>query len=412
MVLLSSGGKLVLSPGSSHTELKHGNVRSVKRLKWIINRLIEFDIILDNGSLDTAIRPWNTITGQALDLLCAGLSVRTTDIDERMENPFMEDPQSEDFAKRSNRKLMCAPTLFEVATVADMCVDLILRGNVRPQFGQREQIVNSYCLELGGSANIFATQMAKLGARTAVLGYVGSDLFGDFVLQRLMESGVDVSLVKRDNSVATGLGVTLAEPDDRAILTILGSIDLSRPCDLPDSPRSISRHWHVASPFLLRGLRSAWPKFLGRAKADGLTVSLDPNWDPDESCDGIKDLLPLVDVFLPNEAEATALTGLTNSIEAGRQLAKACPLVVIKRGSRGAIAVRDDRVWKIEASPVPTADGTPIDTVGAGDNFDAGFLRAWMLGKDIDDCLCLGRLCASESLSSAGGIRGQWTGSI
>jgi sugar/nucleoside kinase (ribokinase family) len=293
-----------------------------------------------------------------------------------------------------------------------MCVDLILQGNTRPQFGQREQIVNSFSLELGGSANIFATQMAKLGARTAVLGYVGCDAFGDFALQRLKESGVDSSLVKRESSIVTGLGVTLAEADDRAILTVLGSIDASRPCDLPSSPRSITRHWHVASPFLLRGLRSAWPHFLSRAKADGLTVSLDPNWDPDETWEGIKELLPLVDVFLPNDAEATALTGLSDSTEAACRLAMSCPLVVVKRGSRGAIAVREGRVWEIPASSVPTLDGIPVDTVGAGDNFDAGFLRAWMLGKEIDACLSLGTLCATASLCSAGGIRGQWVESI
>src|SRR5579863_10328724 len=223
---------------------------------------------------------------------------------------------SEGFARSANEKRGFAPPQFEVATAADMCVDLILQGNTRPQFGQREQIVNGYCLELGGSANIFATQMAKLGARTAVLGYVGSDPFGEFILQRLTESGVDTSLVKQDSSIATGLGVALVEADDRAILTVLGSIDSNRPSDLPSSPRSLSKHWHVASPFLLRNLRSAWPQFLRRAKEVGLTVSLDPNWDPEETWDGIKELLPLVDVFLPNEAEATALTGLSDSTEA------------------------------------------------------------------------------------------------
>jgi sugar/nucleoside kinase (ribokinase family) len=119
-----------------------------------------------------------------------------------------------------------------------------------------------------------------------------------------MHCGADSSLVKRDSSIPTGLGVTRAEIDDRAILTVLGSINLSRLCDLTSSPRSISKHWHVASPFLLRGLRSSWPQFLRRAKEDGLTVSLDPNWDSEETWEGIKELLPLVDVFLFNEAEA------------------------------------------------------------------------------------------------------------
>ncbi|HEY1902781.1 MAG TPA: carbohydrate kinase family protein [Terracidiphilus sp.] len=322
----------------------------------------------------------------------------------------MTDLRPEDFAKGADEKEESA--LFDVVTAADMCVDLILQGNTRPQFSQHEQIVSSYCLELGGSANIFATQMAKLGAHTAVLGYVGCDAFGDFALQRLKDCGVNLSLVKRDSSIPTGLGVALVEADDRAILTVLGSIDSSQPCDLPRYLGDLCKHWHVASPFLLRGLRSAWPEFLGRAKADGLTVSLDPNWDPEEAWEGIKELLPLVDVFLPNKAEATALTGLSDSIEAGRQLAMSCPLVVVKRGSRGAIAVRGDRVWEIEASPVRTSDGHPVDTVGAGDNFDAGFLRAWMLGREIDICLSLGSRCASASLTSEGGIRGQWTGLI
>ncbi len=314
--------------------------------------------------------------------------------------------------KRAKEKPKAALPWCEVATVADMCVDLVLRGNVRPQFSQREQIVESYCLELGGSAGIFASQMAKLGARTAVIGYVGDDSFGNFILKRLVESGVDVSLVKQDRSLRTGLGVTLAEPDDRAILTFLGSIDSTRPSDLPNSPGEMCRHWHIASPFLLRSLRATWKQFLQRAKADGLTVSLDPNWDPDEQWDGIKDLLPLVDVFLPNDAEATALTGLTDSTEAARQLAKSGPLVVVKRGAQGAIAVSGDRVWESKAPQAPSFAGTPIDTVGAGDNFDAGFLRGWMLGKDMNECLRLGHLCASASLSAAGGIQGQWTGPI
>lgn len=298
--------------------------------------------------------------------------------------------------------------LYEVATISDMCVDLIVRGNVRPQFSQKEQLVDGYCLELGGSANIFACQMAKLGLRTAVIGYVGLDMFGDFALRRLKEAGVDVTLVKRSSSVRTGLGVTLAEANDRAILTFLGTIDLGGPSDLPQSPRDVCRHWHLASPFLLRNLRFAWRDFLLRAKEDGVTVSLDPNWDPDEQWEWISELLPMVDVFLPNDAEAMALTGLMNPEEAAHQLARNGPLVVVKRGARGALAVRGDKIWEIPPSELMPVTESPVDTVGAGDNFDAGFVKAWLSGMDIEECLRLGHLCAVSSLSAAGGIEGQW----
>lgn len=301
-----------------------------------------------------------------------------------------------------------ARPLYEVATISDMCIDLIVRGNVRPQFSQKEQLVDGCFLDLGGSANIFACQMARLGLHTAVIGYVGTDMLGDFALKRLKEAGVDVTLVKRSSSVQTGLGVTLVEANDRAILTFPGTIDSCGSADLPASPRDFCRHWHLASPFLLRNLRLAWRDFLLRAKAEGVTVSFDPNWDPDEEWHWIKELLPLVDVFLPNDAEAMALTGLTDPDEAAHQLAQNGPMVVVKRGARGALAVRGDRVWEVPTSELMPLAGSPVDTVGAGDNFDAGFIKGWLSGMDVDECLRLGHLCAVSSLSAAGGIAGQW----
>lgn len=301
---------------------------------------------------------------------------------------------------------------FDVLTVSDMCVDLILRGNVRPRFGQQEQIVGSYSLELGGSANIFASQIARLGLRSGVLGYAGSDLFGDFAVRRLTECGVDVSLVRRTAAVPTGLGVHLDESGDRAILTATGTIDATQPADLPVAPEKLCRHWHLASPFLLRSLRSSWSDFLHRARTAGVTISFDPNWDTEQEWHWITDLLPSVNVFLPNEAEAKALTGADDPADAARQLAKDGPLVIVKCGSRGAIAVNGNEVIEVGALPVPTRDGIPVDTVGAGDNFDAGFVAAWISHSPLRECLSLGSLCASASLACAGGIAGQLTGAV
>jgi len=134
----------------------------------------------------------------------------------------------------------------DVLVAADMCVDLILTGNVRPKFRQIEQVVNDYALELGGSANIFASQLVKLGARAGVIGTVGRDYFGEFALRRLNELGVDTSRVRCCEGSRTGLGVALVESGDRAILTFLGTIDEVEPADLPVEPLAACRHWHIA----------------------------------------------------------------------------------------------------------------------------------------------------------------------
>jgi sugar/nucleoside kinase (ribokinase family) len=108
---------------------------------------------------------------------------------------------------------------FDVLAASDMCVDLVLTGNVRPQFHQVEQIVDDFSLELGGSANIFASQLVKLGARVGVIGWVGKDVFGEFCLSRINDLGIYASRIGVHPGLKTGLGVALAEREDRAILT-------------------------------------------------------------------------------------------------------------------------------------------------------------------------------------------------
>lgn len=295
----------------------------------------------------------------------------------------------------------------DVVCVADMCVDLVLRGNVRPRFGQVEQIVGNYFLELGGSANIFAAQFVKLGGRAGVVGWVGDDVFGSFMLTRLEALGIDISRVRRHAHLRTGLGVALAEPDDRAILTYPGTIDAVTTAQLDEDLLSACRHWHVASYFLLSRLRDIWPEWLERLKAANLTTSLDTNWDPEARWAGVLELLRWVDVFLPNEAEARAICGESSVRKAGERLARHGPLVVIKCGANGAMAFREDQCWSVPALHEGGRAAPIVDTIGAGDNFDAGFLRGWLLRWGVPECLDLAQRCAVSSLGGAGGIQGQ-----
>jgi sugar/nucleoside kinase (ribokinase family) len=298
--------------------------------------------------------------------------------------------------------------MWDVGCAADLCVDLILSGNVVPRFGQAEQWIDGYALELGGSATIFGGQFARLGGAVALVGVVGEDAFGALVRERLEKIGVPTDQIRSAATVATGLGVSLVKPDgDRGMLTYSGGIGAVGPADLTDDLLTGCRHWHVASYFLVEGLRAHWPEWLRRCRARGVTTSLDTNWDPEDRWEGVRELLPLVDVFLPNEQEAQAIAREADVFAAGRRLATQCPLVVIKRGSEGAMAFRAGQQW--ESGPVPDVE-LPlmvVDSVGAGDNFDAGFLRGWLLGWEVAECLRLGGRCARASLRAPGGFRGQ-----
>ena len=295
---------------------------------------------------------------------------------------------------------------FDVLTVADICVDMILTGNVRPQFHQVEQIVDDCSLELGGSATIFATQLAKLKARVGVIGWVGKDVLGQFVLQQLAAAGVDTQRVREHLAFKTGVGVALSEKNDRAILTYPGTIDATRPEDLQERWLGGCKHWHIASYFLLQNMRAIWPDWLAKCRGRGITTSLDTNWDPEARWLGVQELLPLVDIFLPNEEEALAISGERNPFDAGKRLASSGPLVVIKRGENGALAMLKNKTWEFRPDQTELPSFI-VDATGAGDNFDAGFIRAWLLGRDMETCLRLGHRCGLNSLKFLGGTRGQ-----
>jgi len=305
-------------------------------------------------------------------------------------------------AEKSHRDIA-----YEVMTLVDICVDMILTGNVRPRFHQVEQMVGDLSLQLGGSSSIFAAQIAKLGTRTAALGWLGADAFGDFALSELDKTGVDVSRVKRHATMRTGVGVALSEPEDRAILTYMGTLDAPNSSDLDPSLLGLIAHWHIGAYFLLRGLQPHWPEWLRLCRTAGITTSLDPNWDPNECWTGIIEILPFIDVFLPNEAEALAISRQINIQDAARSLSQYGPLVVIKCGERGAIAARGNKLWELDASKSTVVPAHIADTTGAGDNFDAGFLHGWLAEWDVNPCLELGHRCAVSSLEHPGGIHGQ-----
>jgi len=295
---------------------------------------------------------------------------------------------------------------FDLLVLGDANPDLVLRGgDVVPAFGQAERMVDEATLTIGGSGAILACGAARLGLRVAICGVVGDDLFGRYLREELTHRGVNTRGLITDPSRPSGLTVVLSVPGDRAMLTAAGTVaDLRAELIDPELLGS-ARHVHVSAYFLQRALQPDLPALFDAVHAGGGSTSLDPNWDPDGTWDGgLNELLPRVDVFLPNAVEATSMARTSDLEDAVGRLRAMASMVVVKNGPEGAVAATTG-----ETAVVPGLPGRVMDTTGAGDSFDAGFLAAWLADMPLARCLEIGNACGVLSTRSAGGTDGQPT---
>jgi len=299
--------------------------------------------------------------------------------------------------------------MFDILIAGEINPDLILSGNVVPEFGQVEKLVDDATLALGSSSAIFACSAARLGLKTGFIGVCGDDVFGRFMLDEMRKRNVDVSNVIIRSDGQTGLSVILNQPfdyaqGDRAILTHPGLIPALRASDISEALLRQARHLHVASYFLQTNLQPDLPKLFRCAHSLGLTTSLDPNYDPSEKWIGFDELLSVTNVFLPNEKEATSLSGESNVDLVANRLGSRVEVLAIKLGAEGALGVRDAIRVRVASIPVKA-----VDTIGAGDAFDAGFLYGYLNDWDLKKSLQLATVCGALSTRASGGTTAQPT---
>jgi sugar/nucleoside kinase (ribokinase family) len=293
---------------------------------------------------------------------------------------------------------------FDILVEGEINPDLILSGNVLPEFGQVEKLVDSAALTIGSSSVIFACGAARLGLRVAFVGLCGEDVFGRFMLDEMQKHHVDVSNVILRADGQTGLSIILNQHSDRAILTHPGLIPALQASDISDKLLEQARHLHVASYFLQTNLQPELPNLFRRAYSFGLTTSLDTNYDPSGQWLGFDELLSVTDIFLPNRTEALSITKLDDVHSAAKQLARKSKLVAIKLGAEGGMACREDLIAHSDSLPVEV-----VDTVGAGDSFDAGFIYGYLNHWELQKSLRLACICGALSTQRAGGTDGQPT---
>ena len=294
---------------------------------------------------------------------------------------------------------------FDVLAVGELNPDFILAGisAETPQLGA-EQEFKRYHLELGSSTAISCVLMQRLGLRTAMSACVGDDDHGKFCRAALDESGVDTGLITVVPGVATGLTVCLPYPHDRMLLTAKGAMVMNPALAITPDILRTSRHLHVGSFFLQTGLRPVLADLFATARSLGLSTSLDTGWDPDERwlSDDLRAVLAQTSYFFPNELEFERLTE-TNDPDLGSAvlLALGVETVVLKRGASGAVAISSEGLTEHAGYLVQS-----IDTTGAGDAFNAGYLAAMSGGESVVEGLAFGNACGALTVSAIGGTGG------
>lgn len=308
-----------------------------------------------------------------------------------------------------------APGDLDVLVVGEINPDIVVSDpDPVPVFNEVERVIESVHMTVGSSSAIFACGAARLDLRVAFFGVVGDDAFGRFMLDALSARGIDVSACVVDPTRSTGSTIILTSGRDRAILTEMGAIGAMDVDAVPQSLLERARHLHSGCFYLQEASRDRLPGFFASARARGTSTSFDTNWDPTGAWDGgVAEMLQACDIFFPNAVEARRIARQDDVEEAARTLARigatgrtdGGPILAVKLGAVGALACRaEGPLVRVPAMPVE-----PLDTTGAGDSFNAGFLRAWLDGADLLACLRWGAASGAISTRRLGGIDGQPT---
>ncbi|WP_309086484.1 sugar kinase [Chelativorans sp.] len=281
-----------------------------------------------------------------------------------------------------------------VLSLGRIYCDLVFTGVPgMPRLG-REIFAENMTVALGGGAYITAAHSAALGRPTALLARYGTDALSRAMEPELALHGIDLRFLDRHPQAGPQVTVAIVGGEERAFLSRRAGS--AAPATLDAALAwSQSRHLHIAEYATLVEI----PDLVDRAKGRGLTVSLDPSWDETlirephylDRCAGI-------DVFLPNMEEARVLTGKESPSEALQALASRFPIVVLKLGAEGGMLSMDGQVVSLAARKVPV-----VDTTGAGDALNAGFINAWLGGAEPEACLAAGIDAGAAAVQAAGG---------
>lgn len=287
-----------------------------------------------------------------------------------------------------------------VAVIGELNVDIIFNQNEAfPSVG-KEVIARKMDVTMGSSSAIFASNLSCLGAAVTFMGKLGEDVFGNIMLESLQGNGVNTSAIIRRKDLKTGATVVLNFGEDRAMVTHPGAMDDLRAEDIDWDIIRASSHLHISSYFIQKGLQKEIGNIFRKAKELGLSTSFDMQWDPAEQwIIDLENILPYVDIFLPNEAELLQVTRSLSIAEAIKRIEAIANTVVVKQGSKGSSCFSQG----LSLFKPAFINDNVVDAIGAGDSFNAGFIYKYLQNKSLEHCQNFGNVIGAISTTAAGG---------
>jgi sugar/nucleoside kinase (ribokinase family) len=283
---------------------------------------------------------------------------------------------------------------YDILIPGNYFCDLIFTGIPRfPSLGT-EVYTTGLTVTVGGVLNT-VIGLRRLGVNVGWCGRIGNDMFSQFVLSQIQKEGVDLELLQQIDGQFQRVTVAISYPEDRAFLSYADAAPNSIDLVLENMDKIDFRHLHFT------GLQvdPRTPDLLRQVRARGVTISMDCQHRPTTlATPPVAEVLSLVDIFMPNLFEAQLLSEASTLEDAAMQLRQHVPLLVIKDGGNGVHAWRGD-----EYIYAPAISVTPLDTTGAGDVFNAGFLSGYLEGRELVECLRLGNICGGLSTMGHGG---------
>lgn len=287
---------------------------------------------------------------------------------------------------------------YDVIVIGSYSVDLIFTGLPEyPTLGK--DIVATDFMMTPGEAFISAVCMHRLGLNVGWAGDFGNDDFSQFVLNRVREEGMDEELFVLHSRPIHRISAAASFPKERGFITYYDP-EPSIPAAIPALINAEARC--VLIPGLYSGSLFIAGEKLIRSK--NMTLVMDGNSSDGnivgrtKECRAIKQAIQAADIFLPNAMEARRISGEQDLELASQKLGELCPLVVIKDGANGSYSYFQGKI-----THVPSIKVEPVDTTGAGDNFNAGFIYAWLNGNPLKICQKWGNILGALSTTELGG---------
>ncbi len=291
---------------------------------------------------------------------------------------------------RHDGKVLCVGRVYSDLVFSDMAKI--------PRPGE-EVFAGGLSIHAGGGAFITGAYMVAAGLKTGLCAFLPSGSFAQAIADDVTGAGLDLRHCQRaPNDVDPQITVAMALASERAFLTRRSGPSTPETIDCAlDDPAL--RHLHIAELATLFDN----PDLVARARQRGLSVSLDCSWDESVITNPQAYLLlEGIDLFLPNEVEIRALLNIEGPLEnAGKQICALAGMVAVKQGQGGAILF--SRQQSLKATTMPSV---VVDTTGAGDAFNAGFISAWLYGLSEKECLDRGNQYGAEAVKHAGGASG------